>query len=132
MGVWRICQKLLSPIQSPLASFVYHPRFKEATSTFNFERWSHAGMDKLGKLGFSRGVIIEDQVIMKIGRFPGQRYQYMQVRHFLNELLTMTDVFHPLTAFERFLELGPFKKSLSTVYQMLLLQDKVTDWTHRA
>lgn len=43
-----------------------------------------------------------------------------------------TDFSHPLKVFERFLEIGPIKKSLSRGYQMLLSQVKVTDWTRRA
>lgn len=52
MGIWRSCQKL-SPIQSPLPSFIYSPGFKEPLNIFTFEMWRQAGMDKLGKLGSS-------------------------------------------------------------------------------
>lgn len=44
----------------------------------------------------------------------------------------MTDVFHPMTTFEHFLDTGSLKKSLSSIYQILLAQDKMMDWTRRA
>lgn len=127
MGVWRRCQNDLSHGQSLLASFIYHPKFQEPTSLANFEKWRQAGMGRLGKLGSPRGVISEAQVAAKLGQFLGQRYQYMQVRHFLNGLGKPIDVFRPLTLFEQFLERCPTKKLLSTVYQVLLSCDKVTD-----
>lgn len=66
-------------------------------------------MDDLGKLGSPLSVITEEQA--RMDRFPGQRYQCIQIRHFLNSLIVAMNVFHPLTVFENFLESGPIKKN---------------------
>lgn len=55
MRTWIKCQQTLSPVQSPLASFVYHPKFQDATHISSFQRWEQASMDKLGKAGLELG-----------------------------------------------------------------------------
>lgn len=57
---WMQCQDILSKVQTPLASFVYHPSFRTAAST---TRFSKAGLDKLGNLCSESGIITEEQVL---------------------------------------------------------------------
>lgn len=35
MSIWDKCQQTLSPVNSPLLSFLYHPEFQEAILTFD-------------------------------------------------------------------------------------------------
>lgn len=57
MAIWIKCQHHLSPVQSPLASFIYHPAFHKAGSIGDFRRWEQVGLEKLGS------EIKEEQVI---------------------------------------------------------------------
>lgn len=84
MSMWAKCQKYLSPVQSPLSSFIYHPAFGKAVCNADFWRWEQAGLDILGKLGLEARLITEEQVIQKMGIFPDQRSQFIQIRHFFS------------------------------------------------
>lgn len=106
MSTWVKCQLYLFPVQSPLACFIHHPGFREASSASNFQRWVLAWMDKIGKSGSESVMIMEEQVIEKIGTFPGQSYQFMQLRHFLDMLLKITSIFWSLIPFEGLLDSG--------------------------
>lgn len=109
MNLWTKCQHKLSPIQSPLASFLYHPHFYEAVSIADFSIWEIAGFDKLMNWFTGQGVVTEADVIRKVGTF-----QYRQIRHLLNKLAQHGSLFWPLTDFEKFLISGPYVRVLSS------------------
>lgn len=54
MGVWTEHQRILSPVQSPLASFLYHPKFKKLRALSSFQKWEGLVLDKLGKVSSER------------------------------------------------------------------------------
>lgn len=87
MRNWIQCQHVLSPVQSPLDSFLHHPNFQIASSVSNFCGWEQVGLDKLGKMCSGSSLITEAQVIRLLGNFPALSDQYLQIRHFLKELL---------------------------------------------
>lgn len=67
-----------------------------------------------------------------LGNYPGQKYQYLQIRYFLNVLLRARNVFRPLMAFEQLVDSGLIKEALSKIYQLLLLKGNVLDWSQKA
>lgn len=65
-------KNLLSLVQSPIASFLYHPKFKDAVGISTFQRGGGGG-GRVGQIGESTGsawgIITKEQVIKIMGRF---------------------------------------------------------------
>lgn len=74
------------------------------------------GLGQTGELGSVAGLIREDQVIQKMGKFLGLGYQFIQVRCFFNTLGRSVKVFRALITFERLLDSGTVKGVLSKTY----------------
>lgn len=76
----------------------------------------------------AQGIITEADIHRKVGNFPGLSYHYGQIRHLLDKLAQKGSLFRPLTDFERFLDSETFVHTLSMVYQLLTMQERVMDW----
>lgn len=110
---------VLIPGHSPLASFLHHPGVTVVVSSGQVHRWGEAGLHKLGTLITRSGLITAAQARDVLGNFSNFTYQFLQVQHFMRDLVQTVDVFHPLTAVEKLLEPGETKK-LSRIYQILI------------
>lgn len=55
------------------------------------------------KLGKEQGMYPTGQLLAVLGNTPMFRYQYEQVKGFINSIRQQYNVFHPLTKFELFL-----------------------------
>lgn len=121
MATWIKYQYFLSPVQFPVASLIYHPAFREAVSTGDFRQWEQAG-----------GIIKEDQLIQKMGNFPGLGNQFIQIKHVLHFLNRTTNIFQALTHFEKLLESGTLKEALDKIYLILVAQEQVPNRSRKA
>lgn len=77
------------------------------------------------------GIIMEAQVIQKLVNFQGWGIN-TQIWHFLASLVRRANVFCALTPFKKLLEADVFKRALSNIYFILVVQMQMWDWCQRA
>lgn len=82
MGVWKWFQKQLIPGQSMIASVLNHPGFQVARRCCDFAMCIQKGIHQHYCLYTSEGLLTEQQVIDKIGNYPGASFQYLQISIF--------------------------------------------------
>lgn len=118
---WKKHQRHLAPGQSPLSSFLEHPKFQSAVESSNFQIWLKKGMSQFCKLGKDAWMYWSEQIDQLMGNSPIIQLQIEQIRNVIKELASHSEVFHPLTNFELFLgNVGKKKKILSNLYRILL------------
>lgn len=108
------------PGQSPLASFLAHPKFWMVAESSNFQLWVDKGMSQFYKLGTGKLIHPYEQIACVIGD-PIIRFQIEQIKALVIELRQSYEVFRPLSKLELFLlDVLNRTKTLSSLYKILL------------
>lgn len=74
------------PGQSPLASFLEHPKFQQAAGHSHFQIWVLKGMSQFHKLGKDVSMHSSEQMVQTMGNSPIIRFQIAQLRDLVREL----------------------------------------------
>lgn len=97
---WKTTTKQLLSELSPLDSFCFHPFFADAMEQGTFKNWIQAEMTQLFKLGNNRQMYSETKLAEMIPTMSKNlfHFQFLQVKSLIDHLLTLGNVFRPLTA----------------------------------
>lgn len=72
--IWKSLQGCLAPGQSPLASFLEHPKFQKAAGCSSFQAWIEKGLTQFYKLGKDATMYSTEQIFQLLGNLPIIRF----------------------------------------------------------
>lgn len=122
-------QGTLAPGQSPLSSFVFHPKFVDARRNVNFRAWVDHNMTQFGKFGNEKGMYPLSHIVSIMVNATMILFRCGQIKNLISINRHQHKIFHPLTNFELFLADAGYtkKKVLTNLYKILLSANLVMD-----
>lgn len=93
MQTWQKWQPQLIPSLSPMASFIWHPKFQEVKKMDYFKYRKQGDMDHFGNLGRGRSIYSREINLGKIGSNSLSDLEYRQIRALIGELMKVSNIF---------------------------------------